>query len=80
MRLYIYMGVLKILLFYYFIDLCHFLHRFKLRPTKFINLWRLLIYRVLIYRGSTVNKKKCITFSLKCYFEKYLLVFLNQVK
>ena len=55
MGLYICMGVLKKLLSYYFIDLCHILHRPELGPTKFINLSRLLIYRVLIYRGSTVD-------------------------
>ena len=54
MELYIYMRVLKILLSYYFIDLCHIFHRSKLGPVKFINLQRLLIYRVLIYRGFTV--------------------------
>ena len=37
-----------------FIDLCQILNRCKLRPAKFINLYRLLIYRVLIYRSSTV--------------------------
>ena len=55
------MRIFKILLSYYFIDLCHILHRHELGPTKFINLLRLLIYRVLIYRGSTVscyNKNK----------------------
>ena len=36
--LYICMEVLKILLSYYFIDLCHILHLPKLGPEKFINL------------------------------------------
>ena len=48
MGLYIYMEVLKILLSYYFIDLYHILHQPKLEPKFFINLWKLLIYRVLI--------------------------------
>ena len=51
---YIYIKFSKKLLSYYFIDLCQILNRPKLGPTKFINLYRLLIYRVLIYRGSTV--------------------------
>ena len=41
---YIYIKFSKKLLFYYFIDLCQILNRSKLGPTKFINLWKLLIY------------------------------------
>ena len=44
----------KKILSYYFIDLCQILNRSKLGPAKFINLQILLIYRVLIYRGSSV--------------------------
>ena len=51
---YIYIEFFRILLSYYFIDLCQILNRFKLGPAKFINVHKLLIYRVLIYRGSTV--------------------------
>ena len=50
MGLYIYMKVLKILLFFYFIDLCHILYRPKLRPVKF--------YKKLpstTYNMSTIN-------------------------
>ena len=36
--IYIYIGVIKVLLSYYFIDLCHILYRSKLGPAKFINL------------------------------------------
>ena len=63
MGLYIYMEFSKILLSYYFIDLCHILHRFKLGPAKFINLLRLLIYRVLIYKGFTVFFKFVFDFT-----------------
>ena len=52
---YIYIEFPKKILSYYFIDLYQILNRPKLGPTKFINLKRLLIYRVLIYRGSTVH-------------------------
>ena len=51
---YIYIEFSKKLLSYYFIDLCHILNPANLEPDKFINLWYLLIYRVLIYRVSTV--------------------------
>ena len=54
MRPYIYIEFSKKLLSYYFIDLCQILNWSKLGPAKFINLYKLLIYRVLIYRGSTV--------------------------
>ena len=49
MGLYIYIEFSKKLLSYYFIDLCQILNRSKLGLTKFINL-----YKLLIYRGSTV--------------------------
>ena len=42
-----------IMLLFYF--LYHILNRSKLEPDKFINLYYLLIYRVLIYRSSTVT-------------------------
>ena len=54
MEPYIYIEFSKKLLSYYFIDLCQVLNRSKLGPKKFISLWRLLFYRVLTYRGSTV--------------------------
>ena len=52
---YIYIEFSEKLLSYYFIDLCQIFNQSKLEPAKFINLYRLLIYQVLIYRGSTVS-------------------------
>ena len=51
---YIYIEFFLKLLSYYFIDLCQILNRSKLEPVKFINLLKSLIYRVLIYRDSSV--------------------------
>ena len=42
---YMYIEFTKNLLFYYFIDLCQILNLSKLGSKKFINLYRLLIYR-----------------------------------
>ena len=53
MEPHIYIEFSKILLSYYCIDLCYILNRPELGPVKFINLYRLLIYRVLINRCST---------------------------
>ena len=43
------MIFLKKLLFYYFIDLYHILNRSKSGPKKYITLYCLLIYGILIY-------------------------------
>ena len=51
---YTYIEFSKKVLSYYFIDLYQILNQPKLEPAKFINLNRLFIYRVLIYKGSTV--------------------------
>ena len=66
MESYIYIEFLKILLFYYFIDLCQILNWSKLGPAKFINLKRLLIYRILIYKYSTVCAyvRMCVIYAI----------------
>ena len=51
--IYLHRIFLKILSYCY-INLCQILNQSKLGPAKFINLQILLIYRVLIYRGSSV--------------------------
>jgi len=52
------------LLSYYFIEFFNFLHWPKSGPDKFIILESLLIYRVLIYRVSTVYNLYKYYFSL----------------
>ena len=52
---YIYIEVFKKILSYYFIDFFQILNRSKLGPTKFINLQRLLICRVLMYGGGSID-------------------------
>ena len=44
----------KIILFYYFIDLCYILNCSNLKEKRIINLYCLLIYRVLIYKFFNV--------------------------
>ena len=53
-RLYIHIGFSKKILSYYFINLYYIFNWLNSEPKKFINLACLLIYRVLVYRVSTV--------------------------
>ena len=57
----IYIEFSKNIIYYYFINLCQILNRPKLEPAKIIKLYKLLIYRVLIYRSSTVYYNLVIT-------------------
>ena len=45
MEPYIYIDFLQKILFYYFIDLCQILNRFKLGLTKFVKFQNLLIFK-----------------------------------